>query len=141
MKRLTVNAGIRCETLNAQVLPASRRPAGSCRAREFAEVENLPDWSDWAPRFALVYDLFGNAKTALKYSLNRYNLARTTGIADNYNPLRRPTQTLTWRDVNGDDIAQGESQVVNGVRQRCVYRAPGCEINFANLPANFGTRR
>ena len=35
----------------------------------------------------LVYDLFGNGKTALKYSLNRYNLSRTTGIAANYNPL------------------------------------------------------
>ena len=65
---------------------ASRRPAGSCRRASFAEVKNLPDWSDWAPRFALVYDVFGNAKTALKYSLNRYNLARTTGIADRLQP-------------------------------------------------------
>ena len=56
----------------------------------------------------MVYDLFGNGKTAVKYSLNRYNLARTTGVASNYNPLLSQTATLQWRDVNGDDIAQGE---------------------------------
>jgi len=28
-----------------------------------------------------VYDLFGTGTTALKYSLNRYNHMRTTGIA------------------------------------------------------------
>ena len=39
---------------------------------------------------ALVYDLFGNGRTAIKYSLNRYNLSRTTGIAANYNPLVSP---------------------------------------------------
>ena len=67
----------------------------------------MPDWNDFAPRMALVYDLFGNGKTAIKYSLNRYNLSRTTGIAANYNPLLSQTATLPWRDVNGNDIAEG----------------------------------
>ncbi len=106
--------------------------------RRFAAVEDLPEWKDWAPRFALVYDLFGNAKTASKYSLNRYNLSKTTGIADDYNPLDSSTSTLPWTDLNGDDIAQGESQVVNGARVSCVYLSPGCEIDFRNLPSNFG---
>jgi hypothetical protein len=141
IRRLTVNAGIRYERLNAQVLRGTSPAGRFVPAREFAEVTNLPDWSDWAPRFALVYDLFGNAKTALKYSLNRYNLARTTGIADTYNPLGSSTQTLTWVDKNGDSIAQGTSQVVNGVRQRCNFASdPNCEIDFANLPDNFGTQ-
>ena len=140
VKRLTVNAGIRYERLNAQVLRGAAPAGRFVPAREFAEVTNLPDWSNWAPRFALVYDLFGNAKTALKYSINRYNSARTTGIADTYNPLQSSTQTLSWTDLNGDNIAQGESQVVNGVRQRCVYLTPGCEIDFANLQDNFGVQ-
>ena len=52
MKRLTINAGMRWEALNAQVLePASRRPAASSRRalrrdREPAELEGL------APRFS-----------------------------------------------------------------------------------------
>jgi hypothetical protein len=63
----------------------------------------------------------------------------TTGVADDYNPLSVRSQTLPWTDLNGDDIAQGSSQVVNGVRQSCVYRTPGCEIDFRNLSATFGT--
>ncbi len=46
----------------------------------------MPNWKDWAPRFSTVYDLFGNGKTALKYSLNRYNQSRTTGIAADLQP-------------------------------------------------------
>jgi hypothetical protein len=91
----------------------------------------VPDWNDIAPRMQLVYDLFGNGRTALKWSLNRYNLSRTTGIASNYNPLLSQTATLPWRDVNGDDIAQGERGCVG-------YPSAGCEISFAGLSSNFG---
>ena len=58
-------------------------------ARHFDAIENLPNWRNWAPRSSLVYDLFGNAKTALKFSLNKYNLARTTGIANTYTSTSR----------------------------------------------------
>ena len=99
--------------------------------RNFEAIDDVPNWSDWAPRFAMVYDVFGNGKTAVKYSLNRYNLARTTGVASNYNPLLSQTATLTWRDVNGDDIAQGERGCTG-------YPTSGCGINFAGLSSNFG---
>ena len=92
--RLTINAGLRYEKVKAQVL-AAESPAGRfVPARSFEPIENLPNWSNFAPRFATVYDLFGNGKTALKYSINRYNLARTTGIASQYNPLLNQTATL-----------------------------------------------
>ena len=81
MKRLTVTGGIRYEWLNAQVEGdhVAGRPVRS--GAHFDAVKDLPNWSDPAPRLSAVYDLFGNSKTALKYSLNRYNQARTTGIA------------------------------------------------------------
>ncbi len=133
LKRLTINAGVRYEKLKAQVLEGKSEQGRFVPERTFDAVEDLPNWSDFAPRFAAVYDLFGNAKTALKYSLNRYNSARTTGIAGNYNPLLEQTASLTWQDVNRDDIAQGERGCVG-------YPAVGCEINFNALPANFGIR-
>jgi hypothetical protein len=134
MNRLSLNVGIRYERLNAQVEPAVAPAGRFVPERRFEGIKNLPDWQDWAPRFAMVYDVFGNAKTALKYSLNKYNLARTTGIASDYNPLLSQTSAaLTWRDVNGDDIAQGERGCNFGTSG-----LPGCEINFASLPANFG---
>ena len=131
LNRLTINAGIRWENVVAQVL-AGRSPAGRfVPERSFDEIENLPNWKNWAPRFSLVYDLFGNGRTALKYSLNRYNQARTTGIAENYNPLASLTATLPWRDINGNDIAEGERGCTG-------YPRVGCEIDFSNLSPNFG---
>ena len=130
LNRLTANFGIRWETLNASV-KAGESPAGRfVPARTFAEIQDLPNWSDFAPRLGLVYDLFGNGRTALKYSLNRYNLSRTTGIAANYNPLLHQPFTLPWTDKNRDDIAQGTL--------RCDFASPDCEINFNTLPSNFG---
>jgi hypothetical protein len=130
LNRLTANVGLRWETLNSSVM-AGESPAGRfAPARTFPEIKDVPNWNDFAPRLGLVYDLFGNGKTAIKYSLNRYNLSRTTGIAANYNPLLTASATLPWVDKNGDDIAQGSL--------RCDFASPGCEINFASLSANYG---
>jgi hypothetical protein len=133
IKRLTLNLGIRWDALNAEVLPATTRAGRFAPARAFEGIKDLPNWRDWAPRFAMVYDLFGNAKTAVKYSINRYNAARTTGIADDYNPLVDDTEELNWVDVNGDDIAQGQLGCNFGTNG-----LPGCEIDVNGLPANYG---
>ncbi|MFN2447629.1 MAG: carboxypeptidase regulatory-like domain-containing protein [Vicinamibacterales bacterium] len=131
LNRLTVNGGIRWENVKAQV-HASESPAGRfVPARSTPVIENVPNWKDWAPRFSAVYDLFGNGKTALKYSINRYNQIRTTGIAANYNPFLSQTATLPWRDISGDDIAQGERNCTG-------YPRVGCEIDFSGLSSNFG---
>lgn len=130
--RVTLNGGIRIEKLKAEN-SALTSPAGRfVPERSFPATPNLPDWTDIAPRFGVAYDLFGTGKTALKFSVNRYNDARTTGIAAQYNPLALSTARLTWRDMNGDDVAQGPLG--------CAYLTPGCEINFAQLPASFGIR-
>ncbi|MBY0496598.1 MAG: carboxypeptidase regulatory-like domain-containing protein [Cyanobacteria bacterium] len=131
LNRLTANLGLRWETLNSKVR-AGKSPAGRfVPERTFEEIKDVPNWNDFAPRMGLVYDVFGNGKTAIKYSLNRYNLSRTTGIAGNYNPLASATATLPWRDVNGNDIAEG-------ARGCTGYPSVGCEIDFSGLAPNFG---
>ncbi len=140
LNRLTLNYGIRWEHMNAMVL-AGESPAGRwAPERRFEAIENVPNWKDWAPRFAMVYDLFGTGRTAIKYSLNRYNQARTTGIAADYNPLRSLTSAaLPWRDLNGDDVAQGSRTFnPNGTVTNCVFQTPGCEIDLSSLSPNFG---
>ena len=133
LNRLTANVGVRWETMNSKVL-AGNSPAGRfVPAREFDEIRDVPNWNDIAPRMALVYDVFGHGRTAVKYSLNRYNLSRTTGIAANYNPLVSVTATLPWQDVNRDDIAQGERGCTG-------YPRVGCEISFSGLSSSFGVR-
>ena len=131
MRRLTLNMGIRWEALNAQVLEGNSPAGRFVPVRHFDAIENLPNWTDWAPRFSAVYDLRGDAKTALKFSLNRYNQQRTTGIADSYNALVSATSaSLAWTDLNRDDVAQGT--------RGCTYLSAGCEINFTQLSSNFG---
>jgi hypothetical protein len=140
LKRLTINAGLRWENVVAQV-HAGASPAGRwAPARQFEEIKNVPNWKDWAPRFSTVYDVFGDGRTALKYSLNRYNQARTTGIAAEYNPLRSLTSgALRWVDGNGDDIAQGfRTFNPDGTVTNCVFQTPGCEIDLSGLAPNFG---
>jgi hypothetical protein len=130
--RLTLNYGVRWEYLKSEVA-AQESPAGRfIGARKFDPIP-MPVWKDLAPRFGVIYDLFGNAKTAIKFGFNRYNESRTTFFANRYNPLQLLSATLSWSDINGDDIAQGE--------RGCVYLTPGCEINFAQLPSTFGTPR
>jgi hypothetical protein len=134
VRRLTLNGGLRFEYLNGGYADEPAAAGRFVAARFFPETRNLPNWKTLVPRFGAAYDLFGNAKTALKFSLNRYDQQRLTGFANLYNPLggANITTNLSWTDLNGDDLAQGELG--------CTYLTPGCEINFAQRPANFGVR-
>ena len=66
----------------------------------------MPSWFDIAPRFGVAYDLFGDARTALKASFNKYMAGQTLGFPARYNPLALRSETRTWTDTNRDDIAQ-----------------------------------
>ena len=80
----------------------------------------------------MVYDLFGNAKTAIRFGFNRFDAAAATNIAELYDPANAGyvQATAAWTNLANDDIAHGEPG--------CVYLTPGCEINFAQVPKNFG---
>lgn len=127
--RLTLNGGIRFETLRHEVSEQSSGAGRFIGERNFEAIA-MPTWKDIAPRFGVVYDLFGTAKTAVKFGVNRYNESRTTFFANRYNPLALSSASLSWTDLNRDDIAQGELG--------CVYQTPGCEINLGQMPATFG---
>lgn len=105
--RLTVNPGLRVELFNTYI-PAQTSPAGRfVPERAFAKIENLPSWKDIAPRFGLVYDVFGDSKTAVKVHLGKYMRAYSTvGFAQVYNPNTVQTDRRTWSDLNGDDNVQ-----------------------------------
>ena len=129
MDRLTLNGGLRYEVLRHEVSDQESGAGRFIGARRFSAIP-MPTWKDVSPRFGAVYDLFGNAKTALKFGLNRYMESRTTFFANRYNPLALSSASLTWTDLNTDDIAQGELG--------CTYLTAGCEINFGLLPSTFG---
>ena len=104
IKRLTLNYGARFDYLNAYI-PEQHLPAVEfVPARDFSAVKNVPNWGDISPRFGVSYDLFGNGKTAVKASMNRYVASQTAGLANLANPIVTSviSATRSWTDLNGD---------------------------------------
>jgi hypothetical protein len=131
--RLTLNPGLRFESLVGR-LPVQSAPAGRWMPdRLFARVDDMPNNKNFAPRFGAAYDVFGDGRTAIKGSLGRYMEQIGQSFASRYNPMVSSTASVAWSDVNGDDIAQGQLG--------CVYLTPGCELNLAQIPNSFGVRR
>ena len=129
--RLTINYGARWEYF-ASGIPEETSGTGRfvTSTRSFGPID-MPTWTSFAPRGGFVYDLFGNQKTALKFSIGRYEQAGTTGFSNRFNPLALLTQSVAWSDLNKDGVPQGELG--------CVYLSAGCEMNLAGqLPKNFG---
>jgi hypothetical protein len=131
--RLTFNPGLRYERFNGEV-PAQTAPAGRfVAARSFDRIADLPNFSNWLLRVGGAYDVFGDGKTAVKGSFGRYMQQSAVDFQDLYNPMIVSTTDVAWTDLNGNDVADGTLG--------CVYLAPGCEINFAQMPRTFGVRR
>ena len=104
-RRLTLNPGVRFYYLHESV-DAGAAPAGRfVPARQFDGIPDLLNWKNIAPRLGAAYDLTGDGRTALKFSLSRYYASVTNQYAF-YRPLTNQTDVRNWSDLNRDDIAQ-----------------------------------
>ncbi len=102
MKRLTLHYGGRFEHFNASI-PHQTWPAATwVGPRDFPAIPDVPNWNDWAVRFAAAYALTGDGKTALKGNVGKYVAAQAAGFAQTFNSMSGSTQTRTWNDANGD---------------------------------------
>jgi hypothetical protein len=108
LKRATINAGLRWDYLNNEVLAQDASGGTWIGPRHFDPLTNVPNYKDLSPRLGISYDLFGNGKTALKATLSRYVQTSTVGQARALNPLNTSVNTATraWTDGNGDGIPQ-----------------------------------
>ncbi|MBI2834366.1 MAG: TonB-dependent receptor [Acidobacteria bacterium] len=106
LDRLTLNPGVRFDYHTNQ-FPEQKVAAGRFTpARSFPAQSHVIDFKDVSPRLGVAFDLFGDGKTAIKASFGKYPFLETTVTALQFNPLVLSTDTRTWRDLNGDDIAQ-----------------------------------
>jgi hypothetical protein len=125
MSKVTLNIGGRLDQFNASV-PAQSAAAGPwIQARNFSEIKDVPNWTDWSVRLAGAYDVFGNGKTALKANVSKYIAAAAAGYAANFNGMTYSTQTRAWIDLDGN---------------KTIYDAAG-NINYAEViggTSNFG---
>src|SRR5262249_27348397 len=106
IRRLTLNGGMRYDHI-FEYAPGESLPAvsnGLAPAIETQQVANVPNWNDVSPRLGAAYDLFGNAKTAVKGAIGRYVLGETNAIAiANAQSARiATTATRVWTDTNGN---------------------------------------
>ena len=103
MNRLTLNYGVRIDFLNARVDAQDIAAGPFTPARSFEAIENVPDWKDVDPRFGVVYDLFGDGKTAIKASVGRYVVGESYTIARALNPVQTTVNqvTRTWASPSG----------------------------------------
>lgn len=106
--RFTANLGVRWDYLNNKVEKQSAAGGTWIGPRSFNELVDVPNFTDIGPRIGLVYDVFGNGKTAVKATMSRYILPSTVGTARLLNPFNTSVNNATrpWTDANNDGIPQ-----------------------------------
>jgi hypothetical protein len=92
------------------------------------EVKDVPDWKDISPRLGVAYDLFGNGRTALKYTISKYVVNDGVSFPSSVNPLTfNRTATRSW-----DDRKACEGGILND------YYPQPCELGGLSN-TSFGT--
>jgi hypothetical protein len=140
--RLTATGGLRYDFFHV-TFPATTVGPGEFlpnRNLSFPEAEGVR-WHDLEPRLGVAYDVFGNGKTALKASLNKYlpfyglqlNVGTEAGtFSTNMAPVARlvTSANRAWNDANRNYIPDCDliNPVANG---EC----------GAMTPSNFGSTR
>lgn len=108
VRRFTVNGGLRWDLHNGSV--PDRQTTGPNRyapLQQWPAVSDAPSWRDLSPRMGVAYDLFGDGKTALKGTLNRYVVNDGVTFPASLNPLGfNASATRPWTDRNADFFPQ-----------------------------------
>ena len=121
-ERLTINLGVRWDTWECY-LPEQHNPAAHQAVLDIVEsrnpellpyfqertipaIRNLVNFSKLAPRVGLIYDVFGDGKTALKFNWSRYGQNIGNWVANWVNPNGRVYMYYKWYDRNKDNIFQ-----------------------------------
>lgn len=104
IRRLTLNLGLRYDGFEGRSPAGHEDAVRFVPARDFAPEKNIPNFKDLSPRLGMAYDLFGDSKTALKVSLNRF--VAPAGVQREITYVASVTRTLnmaglTWTDADG----------------------------------------
>jgi hypothetical protein len=107
LNRLTLSYGVRFDHFSSYFPEQTLGPAPLTPTRNVTFPRtDMASWFDIVPRIGSAYDLFGDGKTALKVSINKYMIAQ--GLQGTYgdtaNPVNRLSNIVTrsWTDQNGN---------------------------------------
>ena len=110
--RMTLNLGVRYDYVTYG-FPAAKLPAGLfVPAREVTAVSGVPLWKDFNPRVGLAYDVFGNGRTAVKFSTGRYVQLSRSDMTRRFHPFSSSINNAfrNWSDTNGNYIPDCDVQ-------------------------------
>jgi Carboxypeptidase regulatory-like domain len=117
--RTTLTGGLRYDYFHVSfpAQPVGPSPVAPARSFDFPKTNGVT-WHDLEPRVGIAHDLFGDGKTAVKVSLNKYlafygapNAGGTDTVAtftSNMNPTARLVNTTTrsWTDANRNFVPE-----------------------------------
>jgi len=101
---------------------------------QFDKLMSVDSYNDITPRFGVAYDLFGNGKTALKFTMGHYLDAATNDSAyTRNNPANRTQSTYDrgWTDNDNDKVVDCNLLVLT-VNGECAALT-GNNLNFGGL--------
>jgi hypothetical protein len=117
LKRLTLNLGLRLDAFRGGVDPSTSGAGRFVGPRTVAASSPVPDFNDISPRLSAVYDLFGDAKTAVKFSASKYLTQLSSLQMLPYNPISSAGDTRLWSDTDvipGTTTPSGRPLATNG---------------------------
>ena len=98
LDRLTVNAGVRFDYFRTGY-PDHDLQETLYGPAAFHEGQDVATWKDLSPRLGVVYDLFGNGRTAVKVIASRYVDGIGTTLSSQVNPALQNSGSLRpWLD-------------------------------------------
>lgn len=95
-KKLVVDVGLRFETDFGWLPPSCSATNVFVDATCFSEINGVPRFKTVVPRFAAVYDLRGDGRTALKFAANRYTRPVSLSHGLQVNPAIVASDTRSW---------------------------------------------
>lgn len=130
--RLTLNLGLRWETVRGYAPEQSKQPSTFGGPATFA-AEDIVSWNAVAPRAAVAWDLGGNGKTVVKATYGWYNFRiSAAGFVSVFNKVRPQATSYRWVDRDGNnDYTPGEVDL--SLTGTDFVTTTGGNTNIANL--------
>jgi hypothetical protein len=104
--RLTLNLGTRFERYVGTINPQVAAAGTFVTERRSDRISNVPNWNSFVPRLAVVYDVTGDSKTAIKANISKYMQKLGISFLNTVNPMRLTSESRTWVDANSDRFPQ-----------------------------------
>ncbi len=99
-RRLTLNVGFRIDRATPYYPRQEKTGTGPYQSQQVVERRVFPSLSGPVPRFSLIYDVFGNGRTALKASYGRYTFevggGSSSGLSSDANPMALTVSRYNW---------------------------------------------